>query len=198
MRKICSIDGCDRPVFNARGWCSRHYQRWRSSGNPLGKHKGMNGDTLKFIEIAKTYVEEDCLLWPYSRLPNGYAVIRIENKLFYVSRIICEQVNGTPLTEKHEAAHSCGNGHLGCVNPKHLRWATHKENMRDKIKHRTSKRGLECPESRGECNGNSKLTSNDVLLIRKSGDTGIFIAKRFDVSKSLIYAIRHNKLWKWL
>jgi hypothetical protein len=28
----CSIDGCDRPRYNFRGWCNLHYQRWRKHG----------------------------------------------------------------------------------------------------------------------------------------------------------------------
>lgn len=32
--RTCAIDDCDgRPV--ARGWCNRHYLRWRSHGDPL-------------------------------------------------------------------------------------------------------------------------------------------------------------------
>lgn len=31
--KTCSIDGCGRPVL-ARGWCSKHYQRWINNGDP--------------------------------------------------------------------------------------------------------------------------------------------------------------------
>jgi hypothetical protein len=31
---ICTIDGCGKEVL-ARGWCSKHYYRWRRSGDPL-------------------------------------------------------------------------------------------------------------------------------------------------------------------
>ena len=33
-RRPCSIDGCAEMLV-ARGWCSKHYQRWRQHGDPL-------------------------------------------------------------------------------------------------------------------------------------------------------------------
>jgi hypothetical protein len=31
----CAIEGCDRPAY-ARGWCERHYSRFKNHGDPLG------------------------------------------------------------------------------------------------------------------------------------------------------------------
>ncbi len=31
---LCSILDCDE-VAKTRGWCDRHYKRWRTSGDPL-------------------------------------------------------------------------------------------------------------------------------------------------------------------
>jgi len=31
--KTCKINGCDGPVFG-RGWCNKHYVRWRRHGDP--------------------------------------------------------------------------------------------------------------------------------------------------------------------
>ena len=30
----CSIEDCPGPVI-ARGWCMKHYQRWRRHGDPI-------------------------------------------------------------------------------------------------------------------------------------------------------------------
>jgi hypothetical protein len=31
---VCTVEGCDSPV-RARGWCGRHYGRWKRHGDPL-------------------------------------------------------------------------------------------------------------------------------------------------------------------
>lgn len=33
MNTCCTVAGCDKPRL-ARGWCSMHYQRWKTHGNP--------------------------------------------------------------------------------------------------------------------------------------------------------------------
>jgi hypothetical protein len=48
---------------------------------------------------------------------------------------MCELAHGEPPTSKHEAAHSCGKGHEGCVNPKHLAWKTKTENRQESNEH---------------------------------------------------------------
>lgn len=35
MNHGCVVDGCDTAA-RARGWCSRHYQRWQRTGDPTG------------------------------------------------------------------------------------------------------------------------------------------------------------------
>lgn len=34
--KQCSIEGCENPS-KTRGWCTKHYGRWKAHGNPLTK-----------------------------------------------------------------------------------------------------------------------------------------------------------------
>jgi hypothetical protein len=55
------------------------------------------------------------------------------------TRVMCKLAHGPAPTPKHHAAHSCGKGHEACINPKHLRWATPRENAADAKLHGTFK-----------------------------------------------------------
>lgn len=48
---------------------------------------------------------------------------------------MCQLTNGPPPTPEHHAAHSCGNGHLGCVHPNHISWKTQSDNAKDAVRH---------------------------------------------------------------
>jgi hypothetical protein len=46
---------------------------------------------------------------------------------------MCKLVNGDP-PAGYETAHSCGNGHLRCITPKHLHWKTPAQNQQENSK----------------------------------------------------------------
>jgi len=174
-----------------------HYQRWRKYGDPLGggTAHAPNGALLKWLnEVALNHADPGaCLIWPYSKAGRGYARLNFDGRLQYVSRIICERRHGPPPTDKHEAAHSCGKGHEGCVNQWHLDWKTRAENEADKLEHGTL--------TRGERSGNSKLSKSAVLEIRRMLDAGLMqreIGDIFGVSNKTISKIATGTLWSWL
>src|SRR6188768_1203011 len=39
--KSCSVQDCTNPVL-ARGWCGRHYQKWKREGSPEGEFRQKN------------------------------------------------------------------------------------------------------------------------------------------------------------
>ncbi len=101
---------------------------------------------------------------------------------------MCKLVNGLPAKASLHAAHNCGNA--GCVNPKHLRWATNAENQADKEIHGTV--------AHGEAIGLAKLTEDAVREIRclSAVLTQQDIAKRFCVAQATVWGVIHRKTWK--
>jgi HNH endonuclease len=132
----CTVSGCDGKHYG-RGYCWKHYLRWRRHGDPLVISRAENGEPMRFVlEVAVPYRDDDCLLWPFSRRP--HSMINIGNRQREnVSRLICRKVHGRPPSTKHGALHSCGNGR--CVNPQHIYWGTQKQNMADAKRHGTFK-----------------------------------------------------------
>lgn len=134
---ICRIDGCAGQA-HARQLCPMHYERQRLAGStsPPGRRKSRHGVPALFLKtIAIPFVGDVCLLWPYARSDTGYASIRSGGKTSHAHRLVCEAVHGEAPEGKPMALHSCGNGHLSCVNPNHLSWGDAVENSDDMVKH---------------------------------------------------------------
>ncbi len=187
--EVCSVSACGKPVHNGRGWCRAHYMRWRAHGSPTAGSTP-KGAAPKFLQdVVLPYTGDDCLAWPYSKDRYGRGQIGIGGKRLYVHRIVCEELYGPPPSSRHHAAHSCGKGHLGCVNPVHLRWATPAENNADKLMHGTHNRGERC--------GTAKLTEAQVRQIRASEGKSSqrALAEKFGVSTTSIHLILNRTNW---
>lgn len=189
---LCSIPDCGKPV-QARGWCNRHYKRWKAHGDPTVTVNPPNGTVPKWIrEVALCHEGDECLIWPFSRNTDGYGQLNDEGRTTSAHRFICRAVHGEPSSSGLEAAHSCGNGHLGCVNPAHLRWATRVENIHDCIDHETF--------IRGERNSLSKIKGEDISTMRQMRETGMTlkdIGAQFNVSGVHVGRLLSGKRWTW-
>ncbi len=150
-----------------------------------GWNKG-KGRAMAWLLAHVDYRYDDCLKWPFSRDSHGYGQLGHEGKVFKAHRKLCELKHGPAPSPDHEAAHSCGRGHQGCINPNHLSWKTRSANQQD----RTDSYGAGAPRH--------KLTEEDVFEIRKlfETETNLTIATRFDVTPGLISKIKNGKLWQ--
>lgn len=89
---------------------------------------------LDWLKSMVNFDGPDCLLWPWAKDGQGRGSVKYGDKLCRAHRVMCEMVHGAPPTLEHHAAHSCGNGHLACVHPKHVSWKTKEENAQDRVK----------------------------------------------------------------
>jgi len=60
-KRTCSINGCDGPV-SGRGWCSKHYQRWQSNGDPLVNRRPLQEPTCVAVGCdRRSFQRSRCL-----------------------------------------------------------------------------------------------------------------------------------------
>jgi hypothetical protein len=74
---------------------------------------------------------DECIEWPFHKGSHGYGVLTIDGEQRCVHVVACELAHGPRPPEKHQVAHSCDN--RLCFNPRHLRWATRRENVQDMV-----------------------------------------------------------------
>lgn len=192
-KRICSVDGCDKPVRSS-GLCGSHYFRQYRYGDPLlgGPPKTASGALREYIEnTVLKYEGDECLPWPFSGNNKGYGQVRYNGRRWIASRLICVLVHGDPPHPDAETRHSCGNGHLGCVNPHHLEWGSRQDNVEDRGSHGTTARGERARH---------KLTEQEVRAIRQLQGTASLrqLAARFNISPTMVRYIQIRKSWAWL
>lgn len=188
---ICGLEGCGRPA-KKRGHCETHYQRLRIHGDVTVMKRRGNRELMDWILQHKTHKGDDCLIWPFTRSTDGRGQITVGGKNRKAPRIMCEVAHGAPPTPEHQAAHSCGKGHTGCISPDHLSWKTRVENEADKMIHGTRPLGVDA--------WNAKLTADDVQEIRRrsKSERCSDLAKEFGVHPGTISQLKRGITWEWL
>lgn len=195
-KKFCSVDNCNR-THHSKGFCALHKHRMKVNGEvgPAGLLIADKGELLNWLltVACKHAKKKNCLIWPYPRGSDGYPIVTYKGKSRRAHRLVCRKVHGKPPTKEHQACHTCGKGHEGCINPHHLYWGTPKENMDDRAAHGNTRRG--------ETHGGAKLTDLKVskilrLIDKQWPDTKI--ALKYGVTPRVIRLIRIEESWKHL
>jgi len=187
---LCSVEGC-HDKSHSHGLSGKHYMRMKRHGDTSGGGTPW-GEPFKYLVNLVDYQGDDCPPWPYAKTNYGYGVLRHKGRNVGAHRLMCELAHGPAPTDAMDASHSCGNGHLGCVNPKHLRWDTRSGNHADKVEHGTT--------NRGEAHPSSKLTEDQVREIRSLAGkmTNAKVAEMFGVSAGHVCYIQKRREWTWL
>lgn len=144
--------------------------------------KGQGAGLLWLIEHVN-YDGPDCLIWPFSRNEKGYGQVGVDGKVRKAHRVMCTLVNGEPPDASSNAAHSCHNGHLGCVHPKHLDWQTPSQNTQASAPARV---GVRMPR---------RMTIEKVAEIRASKKTQAELAAEYGIATSTVGQILRGESW---
>lgn len=127
-----------------------------------------------------------CHLWTGAKDRCGYGRFGIAGVNLRAHRVMFEHVYG-PIPAGLTVLHSCDTP--ACVNPDHLRAATHAENMADMARKGRADSKL------GARNGHAKLSASQVAEIRNTTAPAAEAAQRFGVHWATIYKIRAGRSW---
>lgn len=129
---------------------------------------------------------------------DGYASVELNDmknlrkrKRVKVATLVAEAFIG-PRPPGHVVCHNDGSRDNDCVE--NLRYATQRENIRDKESHGT----LRTPNNRGSKHGNAKLTVNDIEWMFAAEDAGMLrkdIASRLQIALGQVSSILSGKRW---
>ncbi len=130
--------------------------------------------------------------WEFTgNIYRGYGRIKIDYKNYPAHRLAAALYLGLDISDSSiMVCHHCDN--RKCVNPEHLYLGDHASNTRDAVER------ARLP--RGEDVHNSKLTWNDVRLIRQLYKQPFWshrkLAAEFNVSRNCIREILKGNVWK--
>lgn len=191
---LCAVEGCGKDV-ECRGWCQRHYDRWRRNGDPLisfrdrrvGSHVDLPAHFAAYVTLRET---DQCIEWEGSRQTAGYGTFTNSGTHHMAHRVAYELHVG-PIPDGHLIRHSCDNP--PCVNPRHLLPGLDADNTQDKVD-----RGR---HPVGEKIHFAKLTAAAVRDIRQRvsrGESRRELAAKHGVSTATIGDIVLRKSWAHL
>ena len=145
--------------------------------------------TDRFWSKVNKITESGCWEWTAGlRNAAGYGGFCINRSMFLAHRISWEIENGK-IPNNSCVLHKCDNPL--CVKPSHLFLGSRTDNNVDRMNKGRSRPRI------GSLNGRSKLTENEVRVIRIYHPTLALpdLAKSFNVSKQVIWSIIHRKTW---
>jgi|SRR5208282_818895 len=126
-----------------------------------------------------------------SHVNGRYPRARINGKRITLNRYFWEKEYG-PIPEGMFVCHNCDN--TQCINPEHFFLGTALDNAHD----RDNKGRHRYISLKGNKNNSKKLTKEMVLQIRQEEGYQKDIAKKYDISQSMVEKIKNKKVWAWL
>lgn len=124
-------------------------------------------------------------------MPSGHKRVTLcrEGKRFFrlVHRLVLEAFVG-PCPDGMECRHL--NGDPADNRLENLCWGTRTENMRDRVEHGISRRGVHVP--------GAVLDDEAVRFIRASKEKAAVLAQQFGVSRRTIRDVKNGRSWRWL
>jgi hypothetical protein len=203
---LCAC-GCQQIVARGSTWKRGHYAKVHPSSPPVRP--------LLERFWGRVNRTDTCWLWTGHTIGHGYGMIKHNGTSILTHRLSYE-LHYDAIPDGLYCLHHCDTP--SCVRPDHLFLGTAQDNSRDMsskgrqwaqrdplmFKQTLAAFYRQHPEqqSRGERNGNAKLTADQVRAIRRTYASGniskTMLARTFGISVSLVFQITSRLTWRHL
>jgi len=186
----CKHYGCNR--LNEIGeYCTKHYQRYMrlgSTDDSVLKNLKSVSPKKRIWLCSEVDPETGCWIWQKGKDKDGYGQFSFKNRNYRAHRVAYRLYVG-PIPRGMQVLHKFDNP--SCVNPNHLFLGDNDINMADMVQ--------KDRQAKGEANGLSKLTEDQVREIKKrllGTETTSDIARDYPVDRKVVSRINAGTNWK--
>lgn len=109
----------------------------RVSQKIFGPARPNDGFGKMWLDCFRDFRGNECVSFPFRTAAKPRGLVTYNFKRMDAHRAMCLMAHGLPKEDgKTMALHRCGNGNLGCCNPKHLYWGDQSDNNKDAWRHK--------------------------------------------------------------
>jgi hypothetical protein len=208
--RICSFPGCGEPR-KARGYCKKHWRRWRKHGDPAVVAAGGNKLGERRRPLAERFwakVDKNgpvpahrpelgpCWPWTGALFDTGYGCFRLDARHSTGAHRVSYLLAHGEIPEGAYILHHCDN--KPCVRSEHIYAGTAADNYRDTVaRHPNGDQPLRGIRRHlfGEASPQARLTEAQVREIRRSSASSAVLARQYGVSGKAIWEARTGRTW---
>lgn len=174
----CLVCGCTKEIYKNKVIKGYH--------KTCGCRNGLNNN-IEFFICKDGKIRSQTGLIMNSSMAKGYEGVTINNRTYYVHRLVAEKFIPNPLNLP-DVNHINGNKKDNRVE--NLEWCNRSENIKHAIDNglKVYKKGLKSPKR--------KFSDSEIKYIRESMQGSTTIARELKVSKTTIQNIRNGKIYK--
>jgi len=156
---ICTIDGCGTGGRIRKGFCNKHYDKYRIYGTTKSPFE----KTIKerFDEKYELITESGCWIWNASVNYRGYGKFQLKSNTTAGAHRVSWELHFGKIPDGLYVCHKCDIP--SCVNPNHLFLGTAKDNTADMHKKGRSPKGFK--RNPKTCSDNAKRKHHEFCSI---------------------------------
>lgn len=190
LTSSAKIADCVKPQ-TAKELCEMHYQRLKIHGYPEYEHFSPIEIEKRFWAQVNIGFSDQCWEWQGCTNKDGYGLFfaKTDGATYTLAHRLSYFLKFKQHPGEMNVLHHCDNPR--CCNPFHFFLGDTAENMADKQRKNR--------QIKGEMQGRSKLTTQQVIEIKKrliKGEAKSAIAKEYNVTPTNIHCIFVGKSWR--